>query len=67
MSTCSLLRSEGHGDTVLVTGHEVGVTEVSARVLSALVFGAVVAVPVTWLTKSYERRNKNVKKYLLFN
>ena len=48
---CSV-RGEGHGDTVLVAGHEVGVTEVSARVLPALVLGAVVAVPVTCLTTS---------------
>ena len=52
MSTCSLLRGEGHGDTVLVAGHEVGVTEVSAGVLPTLVLGAVVAVPVTCLTTS---------------
>ena len=37
MSTCSLLRSEGHGDTVLVAGHEVSVTEVAAGVRRPLV------------------------------
>ncbi len=32
-----LSRGEGHGDAVLVTGHEVGVTKVAAGVLRPLV------------------------------
>ena len=46
-------RSEGHGDAVLVAGHEVGVAEVPAGVGAALVLGAVVAVPVSLILAIY--------------
>ena len=45
-----LSRGEGHGDTVLVAGHEVSVTEVAAGVCRPLVLRAVEAVPVFSLT-----------------
>lgn len=48
----SLSRGEGHGDTVRVTGHEVGVTKVAAVVRRSPALRAVVAVPVSSLTQS---------------
>ena len=47
-----LSRGEGHGDTVLFTGHKMSVTEVAAGVCRPLVLRAVEAVPVFSLTST---------------